>query len=444
MARVDPGSHPSTGRGRGSGRSWPGGRALRRTPAVWLAIPFGAMALILLGTDRNVTGVYGLARASAAHTTLVVIGAFAAVCAAWETETLRQLWGRLVVTRPWWRVLAARLAPTLGITTLMMAVVYATALLAPPGGSGPAVSGPGWQFPLLTLLGVTAWTLFGAAATLSAGRLIALPAALLVPYMASTLPSAWEPLWLRHATGILFDCCGTGQILDGRAMTASTAVLGALAVVSLCVAAVRLGPAGSAPWPAAVLAAAVLAAATALVAGATGLGASPAAPRPVSDLVCADRVCLWPEDRDARRANRDAWDAVRAAWARLGLPELPDTVSAATAVLDTAVLGTPTPAGDVTTAPDPVAGYGIPVAVTSDDTRDVLLSMTVSVPRAARGCTEDYDDQRRNRTFDDLSYLLLIELGMRQDLSATGLAVSVPEPRSEDAQRLWQATRGCR
>lgn len=403
----------TTGPGRTRNPLWSVGRALRRTPAVWLALPFGAMALILLHSTPD-SG-YGLARASAAHATLVVVGAFAAVCAAWETETLRRLWGRLVVTRPWWQVLAARLAPTLGITAVLLAVVYAVALLAPPG---PVTSGPGWQFPVLTLLAVTAWTLFGAAVTLSAGRLVALPAALLVPYLATTLPAGWEPLWLRHTTGILFDCCATGQVLDPRAVGASTAVLGALGALSLCVAAVRLGPAGVTPWPAVVVAVAVLATAAFPVANVMAMGASPTAPRSASDLVCSDRVCLWPEDEESRPANREAWDSVSAGWSRLGLPPLPDTVSAAT-------------------------GHGMPVATTFVDARQARLSMAASVPRVARGCTDDYDDERLNRAFDDLSYLLLVELGMREDLDATGLSVSTPAPRAEQAPRLWQATEQC-
>lgn len=164
-------------------------------------------------TENATTANYAPARAAAVTGAMAILAPILALCAVWEAATLRVLWGLLTVRRQWWLVLAARLAPVLAVGVLIHLALYAEALLLLPSPAWP-----GWELPSLSLVGVLAWTAFGAALALVLGRLLAMTAALLVPYLALTLPAGWQPFWLRHVNGSPFDCCSTSEVLDPRVL----------------------------------------------------------------------------------------------------------------------------------------------------------------------------------------------------------------------------------
>jgi hypothetical protein len=63
------------------------------------------------------------------------------------------------------------------------------------------------------------------------------------------------------------------------------------------------------------------------VATVRNLGPSATQDRPVTELVCEDDLCLWPEDEEAREANKTARERVLARWAELGLPPPPSRIA---------------------------------------------------------------------------------------------------------------------
>lgn len=388
-------------------------RSLLRTPAVLFAVPSVVLAVVFLSGNPGLSP-YPLAQGSAATATMAVIGPVLALCATWETFTLRSFWGRLTVRRPWLRVLVERLLPVLVVGLLVQGAcqVFAQTQSTRPGW-------PGWQMILLAVLGVLAWTAFGAALALVLGRLLAMTSALLVPYLVLTLPAGWEPLWLRHLNGNPFDCCSTSEVLDTRVVTASAAVLGTILVVSLCVAQVRLASSGNRPWTALTVAVVAIVAVGFAVAPVTALGASPTKQRPAEELECRADLCLWPEDATAFAANEAGWTAVRTAWTGLGLP---------------------IPQG---TRIGPIAAKGLlPISTTATDQQSAQVSMTQLLPRALAGCNEDFTDPDRNDRLDRLTVLLQQRLRL-DDAGLPLVTVTDPQPVPADAGRLWRATGRC-
>lgn len=387
-------------------------RSLLRTPACVFALPCAFVAYILFASTSTV-GNYALGQASAANGALVAVGPFVALCAAYEMEALRALYGRLTVQRSWWRVILGRLSVTVVSGLGIMLLIYLIALTALP-----VIAVPGWSFPVLSIVGVITWIFFGAAVSLMVPRLVAFPVALLVPYLALTLPAGWEPLWLRHTTGMLSDCCTTSQVLDTRAFVASVAALATLIILSLCVAKIRVSPAQSTVWVPLLVAAAALTTGSYLSSDVRDMGAVPGMDRPTAQMLCQADVCLWPEDTSAYETNAVAWSRVRQAWEELGLAALPPTIG---------------PARSNTV---------LPIAVASSNPEEVRVSMAQSLPRALRGCADNYEDERRNKHFDDLTYLLLAHMGqpLPEFVSQT---VSVPAPMAADALTIWAETESC-
>ncbi|MGI5186382.1 hypothetical protein ACQEVZ_60125 [Dactylosporangium sp. CA-152071] len=351
---------------------------------------------------------YAPARAAAVTGAMAILAPILALCAVWEAATLRVLWGLLTVRRQWWLVLAARLAPVLAVGVLIHLALYAEALLL------PSPAWPGWELPSLSLVGVLAWTAFGAALALVLGRLLAMTAALLVPYLALTLPAGWQPFWLRHVNGSPFDCCSTSEVLDPRVLVGSVGVLGAVAVLSVCVAQVRLAPSQYRPWAAAVVAVAALVGAAGGITAVAGLGPMPTRTRPADALVCRLPVCLWPEDAAAFAANEAAWRAASAAWTDLGLPA---------------------PAVDRI---GPIQAEGmLAITTTATSEESARATMAQMLPRALANCLRDFSDPARDQRLDQLSALLAAELGVAQALG------DVAAPVPTEAPRLWREVGRC-
>lgn len=394
-------------------------RSRLRSCAALLFVPALALALNYATSEPSSTS-YVLELYALAARDVVALTPYVAVSATWEIATLRLLWARMPVTRNVAAVVAARLTlPVLGglvIHTVVMAVVVRRGVVA---------SFPGWSIPVLVLLQIVAWTCFGAALAVLFRQIIAIPLAVIVPFLALAVPSTVALPWPRHLTGNLFDCCGTDTILNPVVAVASSAALGCLAVLSICVALVRLS---RSPWEArrrlAIAAVPALASVIALmfvVQPVTRLGYQPTLARPASELVCRSGVCLWPEDESARAANTAAWTTVGAAWRSLGLA-LP-----------------PVEAGPIN------SGSIVGVTTRSPLDGQAVTTIADSLPRELTDCPQDFSDQQRNVRLDQLSYLLFIAAGgspaagRPKFLSLTGAAV----PTRAEAVRLWSAVGRC-
>ena len=395
-----------------------GDRTRLRSAAAVLWVP--AVAFAVFFVSANATGWatnYPLAAASQANDGVVIIGPYVAVAAAWEMGALRTLWGQLPVRRSWWRVLAGRLGLVIGSGLAAMLSLYAVF-----GHLTVLIDFPGWSFPVISLISVMCWSLFGAALALIFRPLVALPVAVFVPFLVVSLPQGWSPLWLRHLNGYLSDCCSTSDVLDPRAVTASVGFLGAIAVCSLAVIAVRLvhDPRQATATAAIALAVAGAAAvgARSLIYPASNLGPLPTAMRPLAQLRCTNDVCLWPEDAIYRAANQTGWGQVQASWRALGLPLKATRIGPVTT---TTLLG---------------------VTVTTDSADQVRGSMASLLPRALVGCQDDYTNQSRNDALADLAYLTLNGTGHPNPL-ITPLPPGQPAPTAGDAHRLWSYVRPC-
>lgn len=387
-----------------------------RTISVVLLVPAGLLALFYVGSLTSVSVFdYALASAAKASGAIVVVGPFVALSAAYEMRVLRALWGQLDVRLPWYRVAFGRLWPVAGAGVLAMGASYAAMGAA---GSSSLMS-PGWYYyPLVSLFGVFAWMSVGAALGLLFRPLVAVPLAAITPYLVVTLPGGWEPLWLRHLTGLLFDCCSTSDVLDRRAVVASTGILLAFGLVGWMLIFLRLGALSPSPSPFA--AGSVLTAGLVLLAvtQASHLGAAPTAQRPLNALECSGQVCLWPEDARARQANEAAWPKVRLAWTELGLP-----------LRQTAI--------------GPVSGPEmLDVVVLTEDPRAAAASMAQALPRAALGCRERYQDEAGNLAADQLALLLLQRVGESDPTLQESIQPgSAPTPA--DAPNLYRTLGRC-
>lgn len=397
-----------------------GDRSRLRSAAVVLFLPTLLLTLYWVGATWAVAPFanlpYAPALATEANSSVVIVGPYVAVAAAWEMGALRAVWGRLVVNRSWIQVVLGRLGLVVGCGVGAMAVAYAfvgrTTLLEHPPNPGLVT---------VSVASVAAWATFGAALALVFRPLVALPLALLTPFLVLSLPQGWEPLWIRHINGYVSDCCRTSEVLDHRVVQASLAFLLALLVCSAVVIAVRLAhtavQARRAARIGSLAAVATLAAAALAIMPVTQLGAIPTVQRSAALLQCSGEVCLWPEDAPARLANESAWREVQTVWTRLGLP------------LSTTRIG-------------PVAQPGtLAVATSSSDVQQATVSIATLLPRQLAGCSDDYSNAQRNQALDRLGYLVLL-------LAAPQAAAEMPlsdeyVPKPSDAQALWTASAGC-
>ncbi|MBE3203871.1 MULTISPECIES: hypothetical protein [Parafrankia] len=394
-------------------------RSWWREPAILLA-PLAAFAAWFYSQSDLGVDWYVLGRARSANDAVIALGPYVAAIVAWEMGTLRRVWGRLAVRRPWWRVLAARMALPVTVALVILVAIYAVML-----AGLPTFASPGWSIPALSVANVLGWALFGAALGLVLGPVLSLPAALIVPFLVLAVPRSWsDPLWARHVTGLVDSCCDPSEVYDTRALTAGLAFLAVIAVASLCVAAIRLAPARSGIGrPVLALGIVVAAIAGGLFVGqdVRQLGLSSSAPRNPDAVRCYDgNVCLWPEETFALEANVQAWKRVRAAWIDLGLPEPPVVIGPRNS-------GMPLP---ITIAVPDMAG----------NVEDAEVSLVIRLPAAMRGCfyrnyglvTGTDNDPTR---FEILSSLLRARLGL-----PTGGPLPVT---ADQASQIWSQTQQC-
>lgn len=273
-----------------------------RSSAALYALPLMGVYLMftLTGELPNLDDNWPGATVLATAATVMAVTPVCAAVAAWEGTRLRQ--GgvfRATGVRSPITVLAWSAAPVAGAAVLGMVTAFAVVTAEMPGVPG----GPDLLILATALLVMAAWTMAGMAAGRYLPPAVGIPLLLVGTWLWFAYPSALEPLWLRHLTGMnLAACCATGEVFDRRALAAQS-----LLAVSIAVAA-YLGWA-SARRSATRTGAIVLVPALGLgLAAFTVRDLGPEAGRPrAGGLVCTVRqgieVCVWRERRSRLAAT---------------------------------------------------------------------------------------------------------------------------------------------
>lgn len=387
-------------------------RSRRRSPAL-LFSPVCAVLMMMFWDGSVVDRQYAVSRSAAAAGAVTILGPFVAACAAWEVLVLRRVWGRLTIGRSWVAVLVHRLTSTLLVAGGLEILLFLRASTSAGG-----IAWPDGEFVALLSLGIVSWTFFGAALGLWLPPLIAVVGALLLPFLFLVMPFGWQPLWLRHLTGVPLDCCSTSDVFDVRVFMGSFLVLVSLFLLTIAAIAVRLGP-YRAPFLAPVVV--CLVASICLVAAVRSvdvLGPLPVSSRDASELHCENEVCLWPEDQEFLNVNQEVWESVRMAWIGMGLPEPVRRI----APIETS--------------------RTLPIVSRSTDRSQVTTSMVTLLPRAVFHCTNHYADERRNHQISQLTNLLAGALGLPSpDGTSQADGTRMTDPGL--ALRTYRAVRPC-
>jgi len=334
------------------------GVPLRVMPVVYLALPV-ALLTALFASSLYPSDHYGLGATTMASSTLPFVSGFVAACAAWEGARLRALWWGPFVRR---RFIVAGNAILPAIIAGALAIVVATVVLLVRSGVGA----PDLRVLAIVGLDLVTWAAIGFAIGTLTTTSIAVPAAVLLPFIWFSFIPAIHPVWLRHITGMFRDCCGLAEDLSIAAISASTLVnFGLLLAVSISLVAQPTLRRGYLALLALALSVGV---ALAFVWGA-GLGSSPAVAREPSQLVCRSEeeltLCVWPEHVDLLDLFLTRTIEVRTKWQEVGI---------ASPVL-------------VTEAHRSIAPVGsLPILFTSSDTDEIVLSLARGLVPALPDC----------------------------------------------------------
>ncbi|AZI57183.1 hypothetical protein EH165_02440 [Nakamurella antarctica] len=253
-----------------------------------IALLFAVLAVLVI-VDPGTYNVYATAGTGAASFTINILGPIAAACGAYEAHRLQC--ARLLLTvrvRSRAVVVLWQLGPiVVGMFLVFLICTQLVGVLSDLGFYIPDVA-----VALSALAGLVIYTGIGAILGAVLVPAIAVPAALVGVYLWLAFSPTSELLWLRHLTGVSFDCCVNEFELDG-AVLAATVLLAAATVFAACtVVGGRFAPKGLVSAVVAVIAALLVA-----VQLVDHLGPAPVAPRSTA-MVCAGehpRVCLWPE-----------------------------------------------------------------------------------------------------------------------------------------------------
>lgn len=305
------------------------GIPLRAMPAIWLAIPLGILAAVY-GTALYAADGYALGATSMATAVLPFVGGFVAATAAWEGARIRPFWWRPMV-RSRLEVIATAIAPS--VITGALAVIAATIVLLLRSGA----TAPDLRVLGVVVVDLVAWSAVGCALGLLTPLPIALPVAVLLPFIWFAFVPAIYPVWLRHITGSFRDCCELSDDLSGAAIAGSVlANLGFLSAAGLVIGA-RLT---SRRVIATVCSFVIPVSAALAVVSSAGLGATPSTARDPSQLVCrtgaGTTLCVWPEHAASLDASLATTVATREQWRAAGIesPTLVTEAARSTAPVD--------------------------------------------------------------------------------------------------------------
>ncbi len=287
--------------------------ALRSMPAFWFAIPICVLAGWYV-TSLYPSDGYAVGATAAGTASLPFVGPFCAACAAWEGNRLRRarLWDapsvRSRATIAFWCLLPV-------VLVALLAVVVAITVDLIRSGAGL----PDLRFVAMAALDLVALSAAGFAAGLLLPFAVSGPLAIVASFIWLAFIPAFQPVWLRHLTGMFRDCCGMDQDLAPRAVVASSIVdLGIIVAAAMLVA----GPALVARRVGGAIAAlAVVGTIGVLLVG--GMTYSPAVPRDTALLECRTdsgvTVCTWPEHRARAAEVAGIVAKVHAGWQQVGM-----------------------------------------------------------------------------------------------------------------------------
>lgn len=199
---------------------------------LWLTLPLAAVGgqLFLGSTFPTGTG-YGMSENIRAYGALVLIAPVVALGGALTGGRLRrsgllQHWGphRRGASRVWFNLAAL---PVVAFSALLWALMASAA--ASSGSSYPLLDP---RLAVAAALQSAAYVLLGLALGSNLPSVMAVPVALVLPYVLIAFPPALSTYWIRHVTGISNNCCWIYEDLPSRALGAHLAFSLSLALAA--------------------------------------------------------------------------------------------------------------------------------------------------------------------------------------------------------------------
>jgi hypothetical protein len=335
------------------------GVPFRAMPATYLALPVALLAAIY-ATGLYPSDHHGLGATTMASAVLPFVGGLVAACAAWEGARVRTLWWTPIVRR---RFIVAARAISPAIFAGAVAIITATLVLLVRSGA----AAPDLRVLAIVGLDLITWAVIGYALGTLTPTSIAVPVAVLLPFIWFAFVPAIYPVWLRHMTGMFRDCCRLSEDLSIAAIGASVAAnAGLLLFSSICIGARPTLRRSSIAFLALTLS---IGAAITLIYSA-GLGSSPAVARDPSQLIChieaGVTLCVWPEHADHIDVFLARTIDVRAKWEEMGIesPALVTEAHRSTAPVD-----------------------ALPILLTSSDADEIVLSLAQGLVPTLPDCT---------------------------------------------------------
>lgn len=398
-------------------------KPVRFSPSLLVAIAGALIGLYVANSNdlQSIDG-YGLGQAVVANEITLYMSSFLAAAACIEALGIRRFWNLWVVERNASVVIAHRLLPIIVTGYSGLLVSYGWFLLIKP----PATGSPGFSVPMVGVITVATSIIFGLALGLVLRPVLALPVAVMLPFLFLNLPHSFQIAWPRHLTGSFIDCCVPAFTLDSRPVAASTVFLLTVSLSSGVAVWARTRSPGRTSEQLIVIVLALvgivgLVSVSLAISLVRDLDYSPAIPRTVQEQVCVDGLCLWPEDERFRQTNTEAWAQVSSAWEALGLPPLEDT-----------------PVGG---GPDSPPDQMI---MRTDDPDFAIRLLSQGLPSAASGCEPNLIASENQQAFDQLSAMIQEELGQYDDLEADQLGESTSPLDPTSAVEIWETIEPCR
>ncbi len=268
---------------------------------LWLTLPAATIVGQLFISSTFPTGSgYGLSENIRAYGALVLIAPIAALGGALTAGRLRR--SAVLQSGPHGRSPSRVWASIAGPPAVAFSVLISTFMAATAASAG-AFPLPDPRLAVAAAIQSLAYVLFGLALGANLPAVLAIPAALVVPYVVIAFPPALSTYWLRHVTGISSNCCWIYEDLPQRAFTAHLAFSMALAL-----AAAAALPRWNARASVTRAALAILATGSLVTACLSAQIFGPSANEPRAGApYCSSRsgveLCLWPEHEKNRASS---------------------------------------------------------------------------------------------------------------------------------------------
>jgi hypothetical protein len=266
---------------------------LRTHSAVWSSpVLFFVAWRFVAAQSAPEAGPYPLPTTSMSLWAVAFIGPLSSATASWEAGRLRR--GgvfALPIARRRWELLLVAVGPTLAVAAVAISISH-TARMQIAGA---------WVAPEPRLLAVASAVVlsqaaFGFAAGTRLPSPLAVPLALIAPFLWMVGTAAVDPVWVRHLSGTWGNCCRLHEEIAPGALLAPLLFAASVLFSSLCSLRQEFDsrPVGILPLLLVPVAAGWLA--TPLV---NDLESAPVIPRSRNELVCGGGnvpLCVWPEN----------------------------------------------------------------------------------------------------------------------------------------------------